>query len=466
MLSKITKKILLEKPGLAELLNKHGQSSVLEYVKNRNINLPILPERKQQLIETIVDEIKQVLPKKIAEAVATHLNINYYANTTDHLGPLAHPFFICGNLADSLANKNNEPVIITLACSGVSLNNSSLPRALLFHNQDLNEVRLRFFSLKHRHATVYAAPAYTPEVVTRLIKEIPKIKLKPELLQKLKKIFTESFGLSQVVNLKNYSQQLSLANYHLWKLIPGQENATLIYLDLEKITASLIIKHHLFTPTPIQQIILNHKAHRLFSKYFDNIPGAFSTKTHKGTFLFWGLNDKGEHVELHLINNQLISHDHKIEINIDAHSIAQAVEQRRLMPSLALCLIILNSYYGLTCGGGFSQVDYLPQLNKAYYQLLRDLAIADPDHQPVLADTLGGDFSFITVSDQRRNQLATAIDLILYNKKDTVDKFNKLAASVSIKEAVTPLFPYFYHILTPGANVIDGATSLPPCLYV
>ena len=467
MLSKIEQKILEEKPGLGKLIKEHGQSTILEYVKKRSHNTFINDERKQELINTITSEVNKILPQEIADKIKDQLEKNYYVNTTDHMGPLAHPFFVGGNLADAVANKAGvESAVITLACSGVSLNNSSQPRALLFHDQELNETRLRFFSLKQRHATVYATPAYDQNTKNKLSHEISRMNLSAERLAILQKSFVESFGADRVLNLSTYSEQITLANYLLWKDIPGQRQTNLFYLDLEKIVTRLIIDFHLHQLTPISSIILDHQAHELFTKHFNNIPGAFSVAKHKGTFLFWGLNERGEHIELRLSDGFFSSSDGRVKIKIDADSIALALTEKKLMPSLALCLIILNNYYGLTCGGGFSQVDYLPQINKAYQAVINHLNLGEITGKSILADVLGGDFAYLAISNGRKKQLATALDLILYNKEDVEIKINELVATIKIEEAIKSLFPYFYHVLTGQSGEFNIEPSLPPTLYV
>ena len=54
-------------------------------------------------------------------------------------------------------------------------------------------------------------------------------------------------------------------------------------------------------------------------------------------------------------------------------ALAAALRKRELMPTMALCFIVLSFYYGLRCGGGFLQPNYLTQLKEAYARFLTEI---------------------------------------------------------------------------------------------
>jgi len=451
-LKKIEKVVFEHKPVLKSLLKENGSLSIFQYFARSSPKTDTSNKRRKELIDAITDKTQKLLGQEIAESVSKELKTNYFVSTADHHQPLCHPFFSNANLVQSLANQKRKlKNILILACSNISINNSSYPRGIFFHDQNLKEIRLPFFSLKHRHHPVFGLKAYKKDN----LKKIP---------ENLKEIYLDR----ETLNLKTYSDQITQTNFGLWKKVPGQSDANLIYLNQEEIVLDLILKHHLAKPTVINQLIFNPDFHQAFLINFDNIIGAFSTKNQKGTFLFWGLKNS-RRISLTLNKENLVSKENNYSLPLKIESIKKALKKKELIPSMALSFIVLSFYYGLPCGGGFSQINYLDEIKTAYLKLLKEMGGFEKEitqTKKVITNIFRGEFIFASLANKQKIVPATLLDLILHQDPNTSKKLASLAQKITLKEAVSPMMSEFYKIIT--GHQLKKVTEIktPPLLNV
>ncbi len=449
-LSEIRKTVWKHKPVLKILIQNKGHLSISKYYRE-NHPVPKNKTRQQELISVIKEKVTSLINKEVSKTVEKELRKNFFASTADHHQPLCHPFFLNSNLVQSYANSEKGlKNILILACSDISLNNSSYPRGIFFHDKELNEVRLPFFSLKYRHRPIFGLQSYQKE----RLETIPET-LKPIFLNK------------RVTNSKTYSDQITIINFELWRRIPGEHETNLIYLNQEEIVSSLIRKYHLKEPTVINQIIFNPTFRRLFLKHFKNIIGAFNTKHQKGTFLFWGLKD-GKRISLTLEGEKLTSKD-GFNLLLEPRSTRTSITKGEIIPSMALSFITLSFYYGLPCGGGFSQVNYLEEMKVAYLKMLNETGKFKKEidqTKKIPTNIFRGEFVLASLSNRKKQVPATTIDLILHAHKDTPKKIRVASKQVHLKAAVDQMMPEFYKIITGKKAKFDVKSSIPPSLYV
>lgn len=453
----VKKKVLESTPLLKKTLEHKGGIKLLTYFEESlTFANPVSFERQEELLHTVQEMIEKLINYEVAETAITQLRKHYYASTADHHGPITHPFFVNSHLAQSLAHQKHQlKHVFVFSCGGISLNNSSLPRGILFHDTNLNKKQLNFVSLKHRHHPVFSFPAYTKKDIETNISE------------KLHTILDDVYTNEKVLNFTKYSDQITYSNYLLWKKIPGQEHVNLIYLEQEEIVNKLILKHHLDTPTLITYLLTDESSLHVFEEYFDGIQGAFSSDTHTGTTLFWAIHE-GKRKQLRRRKNILESMDGLYQVSLTPHGIKAAIEANELMPSMALSFMVLSFYYGLTCGGGFMQVNYLTYLKDAYIKLLTRMQKNDEIKiiDPIKTDYFCGEFVFATIKGKRVAH-ASSIDLIVYQNKDTAQKLQELAEVGTLGEAVDAMMPKFYRILYGKEEPVGlPEHTFPPCIYV
>lgn len=468
--ARLKEAVLQKKPILREILEKRGSKKLADYASDylevKENSSSTHAQRKKELLALIYEETRQRLDQKVAKSVVNQLQKYYYVSTTDHHGPLCHPFFLNPDLntAASYANQADPLIqnVVVLACSNVSLNNSSFPRGLIFHSDPTRPEhleRLSFFPAKDRMCPLSKFRAYRSSDLQRLSQEIlskqADEQLSAKVSEQIQTLLNEVYSQPEILELSSFSEQASRTNFHLWqKFFPGQTLPNLVSLDQEALVAKLISKHHLTGKSFLNRMIFDPELVPLILKHYEGITGAFSQSTHYGTYLFWAL-PAGQKYRLQLWRkgDQLVSTDGTYKINLNAKDLQTALEQQELIPSMLLCYTTLAFYYGLKCLGGFSQVNYLTFMKDAYLKVLSELGAEQEIAECEQAQTkeLCGEFTiaFLQSSSKKELSPATGLDLILYGNRQTWPQIVELSKSLELQEALNPLMTEFYKIIYP-----------------
>ena len=232
--AKLKDKVLEKRPVLKEIMAKRGDKNLFDYAKEYisvNLNNPIR-FRQDELIGTFKEEVAKRLGNDVAEGAARQLGNYYFVSTTDHHGPLLHPFFINGNLAAAAPYfEMADPLlkyVIVLPCANVSLNNSSYPRGIIFNscaNGKITHHRIPFFPANMRLCPVYDFRPYTKEDIARarqlLMAEITDNNLPNEEADKVSRIIDEIYDQPDIYAYDNYSDQVTKTNFKIWKKFFG-----------------------------------------------------------------------------------------------------------------------------------------------------------------------------------------------------------------------------------------------------
>ena len=438
--------VLANRPIFKKILAQYGEQALDVYF-DRSVHSAVnLPDgRFAELASSVRAVLADILPATLIDSVVAQLEATGYVSTADHHGPLTHPFFSNSALMLSVAySARGYSNVIVLPCAGISLDNSSFPRGFLMHDTALTELRFPILSRKHYFEPVFTHAPYTKEDCVRVRRQILTSTLSNDVKAKWIKEILPIYESEKALSFSSYARQILYTNYILWKKIPGQENTNLIYLPQESLVIDLLLKYHLSGATDVYEILCNSRWHNLFAKYFDGIPGAFSTKKNKGTFLFWYIQ-QGKRQPLSQEQGALVAPD-GTRILLDAVSLRRELLSGRLIPSMALTFIVLSFYYGLHAGGGFSQVNYLTQMKSVYLQMLEELGRKDAYPYLTEVDTqyFCADFVISCMRNERHVVPATLHDLILYSGNELTQKIKKLASELSLKRAIEILLPDLY----------------------
>lgn len=461
---RLKKAIFLKRPVLEEILAKSGDSSLLEYAStfSRNARKPD-ENLQEECISVIKNHTENILGSVVAESVTRQLRANYYVSTTDHLGPISHPFFVHADLLAAAPYVENPRAdhenLIVLACSNVSLGNSSFPRSHLFHASDYppdEYLRLNFFPAIDRGAPVFRFRPYSREDLARAFSSLSDRlhvkKLPHALLTKVRDLLSVIYGASQSLNRASYAEQITLTNDLLWQRFFSRSSIRLprlIYLELESIVARLLSQHHMENNTAIHELLFNPEVLKKSESLFDTIPGAFSLEKRLGTFLFWFLPAGGTaRVALWREEDMLVSEDEQYSIPLDPAEIRRLLEARQLIPNTMLSLIVLSCYYGLKCLGGFSQVNYLTRIDEAYGKIFPE-SVSARSAGDSFTKSLCGDFVIGLLRYANTEELvpATGLDFVLYNQPDSWDLFLETTKIMTLTESFGLMFPELYRIL-------------------
>ncbi len=463
----IKEKVLDKRPFLREIIRKRGKKNLYDYAKEYievNLNNPIR-KRQDELIGTFKDEVARRLGDRIAKEAARQLENYYYVSTTDHHGPICHPFFINGNLmAAAPYFEHNDPVlkhVIVLSCANVSLNNSSYPRGLIFNtftDGKIIEHRIPFYPAKERLCPIYNHRAYTAEDIARfkatLRGLVEKGQVRPTEEAKINEIMDDIYLDARVLSCGNYPDQITKTNYRLWGEFFGphdKKSPGLIYIDQESIVSSLLVKYHLNKDTIIRHCLLDEAYEPIINYYFEGIMGAFSRSEKYGTYMFWGLPKGAKYrIQLWKKGKYLVSADGQYKLEITPENLKTALEDKEIIPSMMLTYIVLSFYYGLKCLGGFSQVDYLTNMKNAYIKLLVDRGNYRSIEVCARAQTkeMCGDMTIAYLGGPNGEMApATGLDLILYGDENTWPTLVQESKEIGLEEAINPMMPEFYKIV-------------------
>lgn len=462
--------VLSRRPMLKKIYETFGSKGLYQYVYEHLEGKVVNRERQREFVSTFADEVRRLLGDEVARSAARQLEAHYFLSTADHHGPICHPFFLNSNLLFSILYASLEQPtlenVIVLSCANVSFSNSSFPRGLLFQHLSNGQVRrqqIGFFpnSSAMRIARVVHHPGYTRTDLDRAKNRLTQLRRSGEIgpmhEDVVGSVIDGVYGQPRVLELPTYSDQVTVTNAQLWpRLFPDPQvrMPRLLYIELERVVTGLLVKHHLFSDTLIQRLLFDPQYQQAFTELFDGIMGGFSSSEGWGTYLFWGL-PAGRHHSLQLFRRDdvLKSADGSFEVPLTAHAVYQALTNRTLIPSTQLSLLLLSFYYGVTCKGGFSQVNYLTAMREAYLKLLQrfpgqhldDVAVA---YQSRTAE-LGEDFAvaFVRAPDGRVVP-ATGLDLLLYRENQTWEHLVKTAQDVTLAEALSTMMPDFYSVVT------------------
>ena len=442
-LTEIAEQVFLKRPVLKDILSKHGTETLLEYSKQfAKTSTVILESRKSEFIQELAAEAARVLGADAGERIKRQLQKNYFVSTADHLGPLSHPFFAHTNMLAGLSQGLTDWIV--LACSNVSLGNSSFPRGMQFHfkkNEALGLLSVPFFPSRLRQAPVYNLPGYKTDAIKKIREQLQLGCIENDAADAAINIF----GSEDVLNLNSYDDQIILTNSRLFKalFLKKASLANLVYLNQERLTVKLL-EHHFSTQTEIHSLLFEPECREQVMNLFQGLPGAFSLQEKKGSFLFWGYNaENKKRIRLTEDNGYLKSDDGIFKIRIQPAEIQEALQTGRLIPSMLLNMLVVGGYYGVKCLGGFSQTSYLTGMLQTYKKMFPAAVVGE-------SQTLCGDFIFADIVSGGVAAAATGLDVLLYNKQFDALAFEKLCGQKTLNEVMDRVLPILYKILYPN----------------
>ncbi len=465
---KLKNAVLSKRPVLKDIIEKHGQKSLYNYSQDyTDANPTPAITRRADFLGVFKEEVVRLLGPEVAESAVAQLEKYFFVSTSDHHGPVCHPFFLNADLiiASSYAERHDEILknVIILSCANVSLNNSSFPRGLLFNSvtpKGVEMQRLSFLPSNCHSAAVYNFRPYRQDDVEKLRKVIAE-KIKNGLVTEtvatgLNQILSDIYDKPEIYALSNYADQITVTNHQLWKKFFSPSDLSrpdLIYIEQETLVTKLLLRYHLFKDTTISKILFDPSSEELINKYFEGIMGAFSRQEGWGTYLFWGMLP-GKHDRFHLWKqgNKLVSDDGAITVDLTPEAIAKALEDKTIMPSMMLIFLVLAFYYGLKCLGGANQVNYLTLLKEAYIKMqtekndLESVAVCQDVRTKEFVD--GPSITFLR-GPKGEMTLAAGLDLILYGEKDTWKTIIEVSKDITLAEAFYPLLTEFYPVMYP-----------------
>lgn len=469
---KLINSILVRKPVLRDIIVEFGNSSVLEYARRHLVNSveQVFPERAPELLSVVREEIGRLFGSDIADRAVRQMSKFYSVSTADHHGPITHSFFLNPNLVCAAASAEDpeckEEFIITFPCANISFNNSSFPRGILYHAMNrqgrLDMGRLAFVSAKNRQATLYGSPAYTREDIKRVYadidRQVTEFGLSRKQMNELRGIIKDVYDQDALYAQKDYSDQMTLTNYALWKRFfpAGSHAPDLLYVPMENIAVNTFLKYHIDQDTILSKLVFNEEYANIIAELFNGVQGAFDFQTGAGTFMFWGLSEgKNNLLSLKRDGNVLVDASGEFRVELTPESLREALEKKRIAPSMLFVFAVLAFYYGLRCVGGFSQVNYLTQMQEQWVKFLTRINLIDdiPAVKKVQTRGFVGDLAIAYIKDATgKSCLASGIDLILYQGSEVWHSLCKNIRTLPLAEGFYSLCSDFYPVTYSAAE--------------
>ena len=416
------------RPELGRIYDEEKQISLVDYSRRiyteNNRAHPIVA----QAITAIA---KRCLGDEVAGNVQKSLSGNNYVSTVDHHGPLSHAAFFQPHLVRTILDRQeNIPATIVLSCGSVSLDNHTFPRGLFFHSEEGMRVRLPLISLRDRHVSVYGAKPFAYQDIAH---NLSNIKTCPSVVEALTSVFEDV----ELYTKDTYRDQVTFINHRLMERILPRES-DFVSITIEEVVREILCTEYLFSNSGIAPMLFDTEARTRFLVATNGIQTSHDFARPNTTVLFWGLQN-GVRIPLRINDGMLIDREGLIGIPFDQYHIEAALRAEQIFPNLALCLLVLSSL-GMQLGGGFFQVDYLPQLIAKTEHLCVSLNHGMSFKES--AHFMGGDYLLLPSMN------ASAVTLLDHIRHPmTSHEILQFGNTTTVSEAIDRIIPEVYHIL-------------------
>lgn len=408
-------------PVVKNILNTLGHLPLGVYAER--FNTPPSPgvQPRDDIKEAVFEQVCPVLGKNIASRTANTVTESGTVMTTTHLGIDYFANSVQGNLiysAGGLTGKDKgKGTTIPIFCFGnVPLNSSTFARGLLVYTtgSDVRKklpLRLPIFPDNQKRTMASTARPFTLAMQQRAIKKTKVWKNEGAICETTAKtilsLLEHEYADDAVLNQSNYAAQAMIVNQRLGRhmLKTSEHPPDIVYLEIEKITASLLTKDLNHENSLAYRIFFNNTLRDRLIRHLDGCPGCWHAdrlhirqtasgkpdRTATGTIFFWGIDDYGRRVPLLLnsINGDLYlsgrtDRGDAFTMDFTREELLLALERQKLLPSLFTCFLLICFARGFICVGGVFQGAYLARMKTCIADCLE--AQADTKNAKIVRD--------------------------------------------------------------------------------
>jgi hypothetical protein len=286
---------------------------------------------------------------------------------------------------------------LVLACGGVPLDNFTYPMGFLLYagrraNWETLPVRMPVFSNRYRRELVSAAGSMDAPLIERARQRCAALASQGDICASLGPTLDSilrDYADPDVLQLAGYSQQSVVLNHRLWQRLFSEPARApqVATLELERITRELLAADLRNAGSLAWCVHFDAQLRRLVWNALDGAracwdselllarlralgSGTASANTAgSGTFLYWGVTDRGRRVPLYLdeqqANPRLRGVDdagNAIEFPFSPEGLMETLARGRLLPSLFNCFLTISFARGVNCAGAYYQAEYLPEM--------------------------------------------------------------------------------------------------------
>jgi hypothetical protein len=192
----------------------------------------------------------------------------------------------------------------------------------------------------------------------------------------------------------------------------------MIYLQSNQIVLSILLDEINDRNSLISKILFDSEVRKTYLKNFFGIPGCWGDNM--GSQLFWGIIEKREKkriINLRVDNNSNSLKNDNFEIYLEKEAITEALIANKILPTIFFDFFIVTFLEGYLALGGLNQLEYLPQMQEAHINSLKEIGMADMAEKfkkPISHGLICGMYPF---------DFDSGIDLI-WHHNSTDGKFN------------------------------------------
>lgn len=347
--------------------------------------------RKQEVNvrEGILDQVKRIIAgtgeisPDLLDRQLSHYPIISYA---DHHGLLNYKLLYNSNLLYcEILKELKLPFAVVFAAGNVPLDNMSYPRGFYFKKQ-----RFNFFGANESRSPVFLFEkklcAVNKMGLDSFITGTAKDSLTIEEKKFLDFLFFEALEIEKAGELyETFSDQITFLNFKLWRYyfakslrdsLPG-----LIYLQSNPVVLNILIAEIKKKDSLISTILFEPQVRRVFLRNFFGTAGCWGENA--GSQMFWGIIEKKNYKRLIRLSvddssNALVGENFSLQL--ERETLCAALNSNKIAATLFFDYLITAFLGGYMVLGGFNQLDYLPQMQRAHIKSLREIgrdALAD-----------------------------------------------------------------------------------------
>lgn len=406
------------RPGMEQKYDYPG------YFKNyaKDLGASILPcNSHNTFLNVLLQTATQVLGNRISlPLLQNQLQNSPIISTADHHSLLNYKLLYNSNLLFAeIAKMLKLPFAVAPASGNVPLLNKSYPRGFYFKGKKFN-----FFTERRSKIPLFLFDlkllANRKEGLKSFILNCGDGNLTKEEEKFLEFLFFEALEIEKASHSHdNFSDQLTLLNYKLWKYYYEKSlrayTPDLIYLQATPLFTNSIIEELKNEDSLVSLILFNKAVRKVFLKHFNGIYGAWDNTG--GTHFFWGISDKKRFTGLRIDNDSNALAGKDFHLPIERETIINKLATNEIVSGLFLDYLIITFLGGFITLGGFNQLEYLPQMQQSHIKSLTEIGMTDIADQFASRTTNGlvcGMFPF---------KFDSGIDLI-WHYNSTNGKFN------------------------------------------
>jgi hypothetical protein len=328
---------------------------------------------------------------------ANHHGVDYFSQSVQ--GSL-----IFSLLGAALGNPHRSALVF--ACGAVPLDNFTYPMGLLLYagrraNWDTLPVRVPVFSNRYRREMVSAAGPMDASLIERARQRCNTMVDQGDVCASLGATLDSILGDyadPDVLQQATYSQQSVVLNHRLWQRLFSEpvQKPQVVTLELERITRELLAADLRNTASLAWCVHFDARLRHLIWNALDGTRACWNSEllvtrlrspdsgtdlasaAGSGTFLYWGVTERGRRVPLCLDERQgnprlrgVDDAGNTVEFPFSPDAIEENLARGRLLPSLFNCFLTVSFARGVNCAGAYYQAEYLPEMRDGVVSALR-----------------------------------------------------------------------------------------------